>query len=76
MDERGVAGEVMNVGDLVRFRSIDDVLGLMNGSIGLVIHADTPETIRVQWLSGLLAGQTTSTYPFQLEKIEPIEGEE
>ena len=64
----------LEVGDLVKFRSIDDILGLMNGSIGLVISTETPETAQVRWLSGLLTGQTTSTYPFQLEKINSKEG--
>ena len=47
----------------------------MNESIGLILEADNPSTVRVRWLTGLMSGQTTSTFPFQLEKVEPIKGE-
>ena len=66
----------LKVGDLVKFKSIDDILGLMNESVGLILEANNPSTVRVRWLTGLMSGQTTSTFPFQLEKVEPIKGEE
>ena len=76
MDERSLAGEVVRrfrVGDLVKFKSIDDVMGLMNESIGLIIGKNHPRTVEVRWLTGLLSGKTTNTFPFQLERVEPIE---
>ena len=78
MDAREVAGEDMRglkVGDLVRFKSIDDILGLMNESIGLIHDVNDPSTVRVHWLTGLMSGRTTSTFPFQLEKIDIAKGE-
>jgi hypothetical protein len=76
MDERSLAGEDVRrfkVGDLVKFKSIDDVMGLMNESIGLITGKDHPKTVEVRWLTGLLIGKTTNTFPFQLERVEPIE---
>jgi len=60
----------MKVGDLVRFKGYDDVLGILVGAIGVVLDVESKSTVEVCWLTGLLSGQTTSTLPWQLEKIE------
>ena len=60
----------MKVGDLVRFKGYDDVLGVLVGAIGIVLDIESKSTVRVCWLTGLLSGQTTSTLPWQLEKLE------
>ena len=59
----------LEVGDLVRFKGYDDVLGVLVGAIGVVLDVESASTVRVRWLTGLLSGQTTSTLPWQLEKL-------
>ena len=66
-DVRVKAG--VKVGDLVRFKGYDDVLGVLVGALGIVLDTEGKSTVRVRWLTGLLSGQTTSTLPWQLEKI-------
>ena len=48
-DVRVKAG--VKVGDLVRFKGYDDVLGVLVGALGIVLDTEGKSTVRVRWLN-------------------------